>query len=210
MTKIKICGLTRPADIDAVNCYKPDYAGFVFAPSKRQVDALQAKSLIQNLDNSIKPVGVFVNADTAFILQTAQTAQLAVVQLHGDETVEEINALQKNLPSNIHIWKALRIKDAESCKNANNFKTDKLLLDAFSETAYGGTGKVANWETICNYFTDKNFFLAGGLTLQNIEQALDTVNPYGVDLSSGVETNGKKDAKKIKSMIYKIRKRAAI
>ena len=202
--KIKFCGIRRLEDVTYMNEYMPDYVGFVFAPSKRQVSPAVAMALGQELHPDIKRVGVFVNEPIDKLIQTAQTAQLDVLQLHGDEDYSYINRLHEALKQetlSYEIWKAVRVKDEETIRMANQFQADKLLLDSFTTLTYGGSGKVANWEIIQTAKIEKPFFLAGGLTEQNIVEGIKTVQPYGVDLSVGIETDGCKDRNKIARII---------
>ena len=188
--KIKICGLSRIADIDAVNHALPDYIGFVFTQSKRQVDIKIAAALKEKLDARIKTVGVFVNEEADKIAEICKKGIIDVVQLHGNETDEYINSI-KNLCA-CKIIKSVGIID--SLPNLPN-TADYLLFDSVSKQG-GGAGKAFCWEALQNY-SGIPWFLAGGLDNGNIIRALNMLKPYGVDVSSGVETNGIKDAEKI-------------
>ena len=202
--KIKLCGIRRLEDVTYMNEFMPDYVGFVFAPSRRQVSPAAAMALGQELHPDIKRVGVFVNKSINNLIQAAQTAQLNVLQLHGDEDCSYIDRLHEALKKknlSYEIWKAVRVKDEETIRMANQFQADKLLLDSFTTFAYGGSGKVADWEMIQTEKIEKPFFLAGGLTEQNIVEGIKTVQPYGVDLSGGIETDGCKDRNKIARII---------
>ena len=206
--KIKFCGIRRLEDVTYMNEFMPDYVGFVFAPSRRQVSPAVAMALGQELHSDIKRVGVFVNEPIDKLIQTAQTAQLDVLQLHGDEDCSYMDKLHETLKQetlSYEIWKAVRVKDEETIRMANQFQADKLLLDSFTTLTYGGSGKVANWEIIQTAKIEKPFFLAGGLTSQNIVEGIKTVQPYGVDLSGGIETDGCKDRNKIARIIELVR-----
>ena len=183
--KIKFCGIRRLEDVTYMNEFMPDYVGFVFAPSRRQVSPAVAMALGQELHSDIKRVGVFVNEPIDKLIQTAQTAQLDVLQLHGDEDCSYMDKLHETLKQET--------------------LSDKLLLDSFTTLTYGGSGKVANWEIIQTAKIEKPFFLAGGLTSQNIVEGIKTVQPYGVDLSGGIETDGCKDRNKIARIIELVR-----
>lgn len=127
---------------------------------------------------------------------------------HGDENYSYIDRLHKALKQenlSYEIWKAVRVKDEETIRMANQFQADKLLLDSFTTVAYGGSGKVANWEIIQTTKIEKPFFLAGGLTSKNIVEGIKTIQPYGVDLSGGIETDGCKDRNKIARIIELVR-----
>lgn len=199
MTKIKICGLSRPEDIEAVNVARPDYIGFVFARSKRQVDAETAKQLKAALDPEIKAVGVFVNHPGNEIIALATNGIIDVIQLHGDEDEETIFKLKDAV--SIPVIKAMRIRNKKDIKNTAG---DYRLFDTYGVNQYGGSGECFNWNLLKD--TKGEFFLAGGLNIENIEAAISQVNPYGVDISSGVETNGKKDRDKIIKIVEKIRR----
>ncbi len=201
MSLVKICGLKRECDIDYVNKYKPDYIGFVFAKSKRQVTPQQAERLKLKLDKNIKAVGVFVNQTVEFIADLCNRNIIDIIQLHGDEDNSYISQLKKI--TNRPIIKAVRVQSREQVVQAEKLDCDFLLLDTYSENAYGGVGESFNWKVIPKI--KKPFFLAGGLNNKNVVNAIKSVNPYCVDLSSGAETNGFKDEDKIKKIIDNIR-----
>lgn len=196
MTKIKICGLSRPEDIQAVNQAGADYAGFVFAPSKRQVPFHQAEALIAGLHPRITPVGVFVNASPDQVAVAVQQTGIRAVQLHGDETPEQMARIRSLCPQ-VHLWRAVRVQSREDLIQADQLGADALVLDSYHPTQYGGTGITGNWELIAGMLLSTPFFLAGGLNADNLEQAIHMVRPMGVDLSGGVETGGSKDQEKI-------------
>ena len=196
MTKIKICGLSRPEDIQAVNQAGADYAGFVFAPSKRQVSFHQAEELIAGLHPRITPVGVFVNASPDQVAVVVQQTGIRAVQLHGDETPEQMAQIRSLCPQ-VHLWRAVRVQTREDLIQADQLGADALVLDSYHPTQYGGTGITGNWELIAGMLLSTPFFLAGGLNADNLEQAIHMVRPMGVDLSGGVETGGSKDQEKI-------------
>lgn len=211
-TMIKICGLRREVDIDYVNVYMPDFVGFVFAKSKRQVTVQEAAKLSGMLNDRIKKVGVFVNQDINEVLNIINISNLDVVQLHGDEQPEYILKLRSLFTSrrsqyerSIKIWKAIRVKDYKSICTIKNYKVELVMLDAYSESAYGGMGKVFDWNLAIEAKKYANIGLAGGLNLQNVQKAISVVRPSVIDTSSGVETDGYKDAKKIKEFIQAVR-----
>lgn len=197
--KLKLCGIRRAEDISYVNAFPPDYIGFVFAKSKRQVSAEQAAALSKGLRAGIQTVGVFVNEPIEHLLQIAERARLDVLQLHGDEDAAYIETLRQRTKR--PIWKAVHVTDAESIRRSEQLPVDLLLLDSFSPTAYGGSGKVANWPAIREANPQKPFFLAGGLTAENLFEAVEAVHPAGVDLSGGIETGGCKDREKIRAVV---------
>lgn len=191
MTKIKICGLFRPCDADFVNAAMPDYAGFVFfEKSKRFVTAQQAKELRQKIDSAIPTVGVFVRAPQEQIVSLCRAGSIQVVQLHGGESPQDIESLRKQLPG-VAVWQAFLVRSAEDLAAAQQSTADLVLLDNGF-----GTGEPFDWSLVSG--VSRPFLLAGGLTPQNIPQAIERFHPYAVDISSGVETNGKKDAEKIR------------
>lgn len=203
--KIKLCGLRRPEDIMMANEFLPDYVGFVFAPGRRQVTPQQAAALRQRLDASIRTVGVLVNASVEDAAIAARTARLDVLQLHGDEDAEYTGRLKALLPG-VEIWRAVRVRNVQSILQACVYPAERLVLDAFSPAAYGGTGKQADWATVTAAKPEitKPFFLAGGLCAQNIVQAAH-LGPEGLDVSSGVETDGCKDREKIRLLFETLR-----
>lgn len=203
MVKVKICGIRRQEDIEYVNAHMPDYIGFIFAKSKREISPLQAGMLASNLNKSIKKVGVFVNEDISKIIETAGECRLDVVQVHGDETPEYILNLKSKLK--MEVWKAVRVKDEKSLERLKDYEADKFVLDAYNESSYGGAGKVFDWNLAVEAKKYGDIILAGGLDPQNIKEAVSIVQPCIVDVSSGVETDGWKDGGKIKDFIYSVR-----
>lgn len=202
MAKIKICGLSRPADIDIVNEALPDYIGFVFTKSKRQVNEETAEKLKSMLNPRIMAVGVFVNENTEQIIKLCKKNIIDIIQLHGDEDEAYIDRLKQKISN--PIIKAVRVRCREDIdKAADKLSCDYLLLDAFKEGQYGGCGVVFDWSVISG--VSKPFFLAGGISSENVIQAISEVQPYAVDVSSKVETDGVKDKNKIIDMITKIR-----
>lgn len=196
--KIKICGIRREEDVRFLNESMPDYAGFVFAPSRRSVTPEQALFLRRRLDQRIQVFGVFVNAPAEYICERVREGSIDAVQLHGDESEQEIRELKKQV--SVPVIKAVRVREAADIRLADQLPCDFLLLDTFSSAGYGGTGKTFAWEMIPSQLAHP-FFLAGGLDEHNIRQAIRQVGCYGVDVSGGVETDGVKDGQKIKRMI---------
>ncbi len=205
--KLKFCGIRRWQDITYLNACMPDYAGFVFAKSPRQISATTAAALEQELHPAIKRVGVFVNEPIESLLQTAVLANLDALQLHGDEDENYIRHLRSALQIPCEIWKAVRVRKAAQIANANRLPVDKLLFDSFAENTYGGTGTVANWQLLRQANAEKPFFLAGGLNSQNIMQGIHSVQPFGVDLSGGIETDGYKDKEKMLQITKLVKQR---
>lgn len=199
MTKIKICGLTRLADIEAVNAARPDYIGFVFAASKRRIDMETARTLKQSLYPGIKAVGVFVNHPVAEIIALAEQGIIDIIQLHGDEDEATVRLLQAQ--TGLPVIRAFRIKGQADIKET---AADYRLFDTYDPSQYGGSGAAFNWALLQGVTGD--FFLAGGLNSSNIAAAIQQVRPYCVDISSGVETDGVKDRDKIIEIVEIIRK----
>lgn len=201
---IKVCGLRRIKDIQYANLLKPDYIGFIFAKSKRRVTVEEAISLSQILDRDIKTVGVFVNEEISKVTEITKCVRLDVIQLHGDEDEEYIEKLKTSLDLakiKLDIWKAVRIKNKESLEGTSLLKVDGILLDTYSTQAYGGLGESFDWEVVSDLKLDKKIILAGGLNIENVEQAKNIVKPDIIDVSSGIETDGFKDYKKMKNFI---------
>lgn len=202
MAKVKICGLTRMADIEAVNDARPDYIGFVFAKSPREINEETARRLKEALNPNITVVGVFVNEDILRIERLCREGCIDAVQLHGDEDLDYINQL-KNMINN-PIIKAIRVRCVEDIKKANQIPCDYLLFDSFTNDKYGGSGAAFDWSIIGQITIP--YFLAGGLKSSNVTRALMTANPFAIDVSSGVETGGFKDPEKIKEFISIVRR----
>ncbi|MTI65298.1 MAG: phosphoribosylanthranilate isomerase [Firmicutes bacterium] len=199
MTKIKFCGLKRKEDILYVNKLKPDYVGFVFAKSKRQIDKYQARKLIANLDESIKKIGVFLNHKVEEVKEIAKFAKLDILQFHGDEEPGFCDGFEQT------VWKAFRIKDKNSLKKLDRYMVDGFLLDTYVKDSYGGTGKRFNWDIVSGTNDDREVILAGGITCENIKKAIEEVKPNVIDVSSGIEVDGLKDFEKMKKIIEIVR-----
>lgn len=192
---IKICGMVRIKDIEAVNLILPDFAGFVFAASRRQVDEDTARNLVAHLRHAIIPVGVFVDEMPETVARIANRCGLRVIQLHGCEDVAYVARLRSLLPRSMTIWRAIRVLDAGSLQPMAILPVDRFLLDAWHPKEAGGTGDPFDWNMA--RLAKKAFMLAGGLNPMNVADAIQTVRPWGVDVSSGVETDGWKDPCKI-------------
>ena len=195
MVKIKICGIKRLEDIEIVNRYKPDYIGFVFADSKRKVSHDLAKELRNNLDSDIIPVGVFVDSPQDEILKLFGDGIIEIAQLHGSESEQFILDLKKKTDGELKIINAIEMTQEVDLLEYNDSNSDYLLLDSGK-----GSGKTFDWSLIRKDIK-KEFFLAGGLNSENVTQAIDEFNPYAIDLSSSLETDGFKDENKIKEIM---------
>ena len=189
MTKIKFCGLKRIEDIKYANELKPDFVGFVFAPkSKRFVNADTARELKNLLDTEIKAVGVFVDEDINVVTKLLKDGIIDIAQLHGSEDEEYIKSLRAIC--DLKIIKAFMIESPDDIQKANESSADYILLDSGK-----GSGETFNWDLIKE--VNRPYFLAGGLDCENVENALNSLTPYAVDVSSGIETDGFKDFDKM-------------
>lgn len=204
MLKIKICGLTRPEDVQAVNRAGPDMAGFVFAPGRRCVSPVQGRQLIRELDPAITPVGVFVDESLLKVAETVAFCGLRAVQLHGIEDAEYIESLRGLIPPDVFIIKALRVRPGEPPHSYQSLPCDLFLLDAWQASAAGGCGIPFEWKLAIGF--ERPFMIAGGITRRNVLSAAALLNPYGVDVSSGVETDSRKDPAKIIEFVGTVRR----
>lgn len=191
--KLKFCGLTREADIRAANETRPDYIGFVFAESRRRVTDEQAARLRALLSPGIQAVGVFVNDDPTHIALLANRGVIDLIQLHGSESAAYIQRLRTMTAAPIIC--ALRVGKQTDIKREESNLVDFLLLDTYTKDAYGGSGRIFDWSLLGE--VGKPYFLAGGLNESNITRAMRT-GAYALDLSSGIETDGVKDAEKMR------------
>jgi phosphoribosylanthranilate isomerase len=201
-TRVKICGITNLADAQAAVEAGADALGFIFyEKSPRFVPLKTAAEISKQLPPFVMRVGVFVNAPADFVLRAIAECNLTMLQFHGDEPPEFCT--QFGLMS----MKAFRIRDAETLKLIPNYQTDAYLLDAFSSTTLGGTGEKFNWDLAVEAQKfGKPIFLAGGLTPENVAEAVKKIQPFGVDVSSGVESvPGKKDYAKVKAFILAVK-----
>ena len=224
--KVKMCGISKVETIPAIVDAKPDYMGLVFAPSKRQVTVEQAKTLVEELykqnvvgnnseaeqtepvtsldtasSETIKTVGVFVNETIENLLKIAEEVKLDVIQLHGDEDESFIQILKEQ--SNVEVWKAVQVRSATDAEKWIDSSADMLLFDAYHKDERGGTGEVFDWSSLDEF--ERPFMLAGGIDSTNVARAIRTVRPYGIDISSGIETEGVKDNEKMKAFTNIVR-----
>ena len=224
--KVKMCGISKVETIPAIVDAKPDYMGLVFAPSKRQVTVEQAKTLVEELykqnvvgnnseaeqtepvtsldtasSETIKTVGVFVNETIENLLKIAEEVKLDVIQLHGDEDESFIQILKEQ--SNVEVWKAVQVRSAADAEKWIDSSADMLLFDAYHKDERGGTGEVFDWSALDEF--ERPFMLAGGIDSTNVARAIRTVRPYGIDISSGIETEGVKDNEKMKAFTNIVR-----
>lgn len=203
MTKIKFCGLSCLEDIEAVNTLLPDYIGFVFVPqSRRYVTPEMTEKLRVRLNPQIQAVGVFLNEKPEMMAELANQNIIHMIQLHGQETEQTIKFL-RSLTS-APIIQAFTIQDADDLNRAEASSADLILLDSGA-----GTGTVFDWSLIRRSIK-RPFFLAGGLNPENVTAAIQTLSPYGVDVSSGIETDRRKDKYKMAAFTAAVRKEEMI
>lgn len=199
MTEIKLCGLKRPQDIEYVNELVPEYIGFVFAKgSRRYVSPKEAAGLRKNLNTGIIPVGVFADENKEIVADLVNGHIIDIVQLHGNEDDEYISSL-RNI-SDCKIIKALRIMGRDDIIAANKSTADYVLLDSG-----GGSGEAFDWSLIQEI--QRPYFLAGGLNPSNVERAITELQPFAVDASSSLETDGFKDKDKMAAFVNAVRYR---
>ena len=194
MTKIKLCGLTREADIDAANLLRPDYIGFVFAKSSRRaISPEQAAERKTRLRSDILAVGVFVNEPTEHILRLLEAGTIDIAQLHGAESFDDVSALKRQTQK--PVIQAFRVATQEDVLRAIQSPADYILLD----NGAGGTGERFDWSLVEGIRRD--FFLAGGLSASNVQEAISCCQPFAVDTSSALETDGVKDPAKMAAFV---------
>lgn len=201
MIKVKICGITNVEDALAAVDYGADALGFIFfSKSPRYVSPEKAKEIISLLPPFITTIGVFVNESPENIKKTLEFSGLDVLQLHGEEPPEACKIWRR-------VIKAFRVRDFTDLKPFEKYKTSAFLLDTYSPESFGGTGQTFNWDIAVEAKRYGKIILSGGLTQDNIEKAIKWVNPYAVDVCSGIETEkGKKDLKKMRAFIEKTHK----
>ena len=200
MTNIKICGLFRECDIEAVNETRPDWCGFIinFPKSHRNLEPDAVRALRGKLEPGITPVGVFVDQPPEHVAALLNDGTISVAQLHGHEGADYIARLRALAPGR-EIWKAVKVRSQADLDAANASPADLVVLD----NGYG-TGQTFDWSLAGGI--SRSFLLAGGLTPENIPDAIAQLHPYGLDISSGVETDKLKDMDKIKAAIAAARK----
>ncbi len=197
-TKVKLCGLTRPEDIDIANKLKPDYVGFVFWPkSKRALTPFEASELREELSPDIPAVGVFVDEDPEVILSLVAAGTIQIIQLHGHESEETIDWFHER--TDAPVWKAFKVRGPEDIAAAEASTADLVLLD----NGYG-TGEAFDWTLMEG--VHRPYVLAGGLNPENCEDAVTRFRPYGLDVSSGIETDSLKDPEKMIDFVRRVRR----
>ena len=202
--RIKFCGIRRLEDVAAVNLCQPDYMGMILSGGfRRSISQEQAQRLVQEKSDAIAAVGVFVNESSETICRMAEQLHLQVIQLHGNESAEQIQTLQQK--TGLPVWKALRIGTLEELEAAATNPADCLILEGKMGAGIGGTGVCADWELLARHSWNRSFFLAGGLQPENVLEAIATVSPTGVDFSSGIEEDGVKSLRRMKQLMTLIR-----
>lgn len=202
--KIKFCGIRRLEDVAAVNLCQPDYMGMILSGGfRRSISQEQAQRLVQEKSDAIAAVGVFVNESSEIICRMAEQLHLQVIQLHGNESAEQIQTLQQK--TGLPVWKALRIGTLEELEAAGTNPADCLILEGKTGAGIGGTGVCADWELLARHSWNRSFFLAGGLQPENVLEAIAKVSPTGVDFSSGIEEDGVKSLRRMKQLMTLIR-----
>lgn len=198
--KVKVCGIRTIDEINIVNNLPIDFVGFVFAPSKRQIYLQEFHILRNSLRRDIKTVGVFVNERAYKINSILKKYKIDIAQLHGEETNFECSKIQAP------VWKSIPVESRSSIDSLSNYtKVNGFLLDTFSPSTKGGTGKTFNWNLVTDLSSSHFIILAGGLNEENILSEIQTVKPNVVDVSSGVERNGKKDKELIEKFIRRVK-----
>lgn len=200
MTRIKICGLLRPEDVEAVNEALPDYCGFVvnFPKSRRNVSPERLRVLRERLDRRVIPAGVFVDQSPELVAALQNEGAIDVAQLHGHEDEDYISRL-RDLTGGKPVWKAFRVRTPADIEAARRSTADRVVLDNGA-----GTGVAFDWSLVRDM--GRPWILAGGLTPETIPEAVRVLRPWGADLSGGVETNGVKDRRKILAAVEAVKK----
>lgn len=214
MQKIKLCGMMKPCDIEYANRVKPDFVGFIFANTRRKISPVQAKQFREALDAEIPAVGVFVNEDIPVIASLVQDGCIDMIQLHGEEDADYIRCLRE--VCDVPVIKAVKVQTVEQIRQTAALPVDYLLLDTYRKGVLGGTGEAFDWEllreakanagdTAEGELFGKPYFLAGGLHAGNLREAA-ALGSYGLDVSSGIETDGSKDFTKMVEVMELVRK----
>ena len=214
MQKIKLCGMMKPCDIEYANRVKPDFVGFIFANTRRKISPAQAKQFRETLNVEIPAVGVFVNEDIPVIASLVQDGCIDMIQLHGEEDADYIRRLREIC--DVPVIKAVKVQMVEQIRQAAALPVDYLLLDTYRKGVLGGTGEAFDWEllreakivagdTAEGELFGKPYFLAGGLHAGNLREAA-ALGSYGLDVSSGIETDGSKDFTKMVEVMELVRK----
>lgn len=196
---VKVCGITNPEDARIATDSGADAIGLIFAPSPRQVGVETAREIAGTLPSEMLKVGVFVNASPDELLQVAQEVGLDYAQLHGDEGPDEVKALHAG---GLRVIKALRVRDAETLEDMERYEADLYLLDAYSEKVRGGTGERFDWDVAKSLRARDNIVVSGGLSPENVREAVEFFEPFGVDASSSLEDSpGVKNSDRVRRYV---------
>jgi phosphoribosylanthranilate isomerase len=199
MVKAKVCGITTPEDALAAASSGADAIGLVFAESPRKVSVEEAREIAAALPEGVLKVGVFVNEEPEEVLRIAREVGLNYAQLHGDETPETVTFLREG---GVKVMKALRVRDEGSLAAMEGYGADLVMLDAWSEKARGGTGKRFDWALAKSLRGRGNIVVSGGLSPENVREAISFFAPYGVDASSSLEeAPGKKNEERVRRFV---------
>jgi phosphoribosylanthranilate isomerase len=199
MVKAKVCGITTPEDALTAANSGADAVGLVFAESPRKLSVEQAREVANTLPDGVLKVGVFVDEEPEEVLRVVREVGLDYAQLHGDESPETVTFLRGE---GVKVIKALRVRGAGSLAAMDKYEADLFLLDAWSEKARGGTGERFDWEVAKSYGGRGNILVSGGLTPENVREAIQFFEPYGVDASSSLEdAPGKKNGERVRRFV---------
>ena len=203
MTVIKVCGITNPGDALVAAEAGADAVGLVFAESPRRVGVEEAREISIALPDNVLKVGVFVNAEPEEVLGIVREVGLDLAQLHGDETPDTVTAVRDG---GVRVMKALRVRDAASLEALDGYEADLFLLDAYSEKARGGTGERFDWGLAKSLRGRDNIVVSGGLGPENVREAVELFEPYGVDASSSLEDEpGRKNDERVRRFVLAAR-----
>lgn len=199
MVFTKVCGITNPGDAREAADAGADAIGMIFAESPREVNVEEARRISVALPDGVLKVGVFVDAEPEEVLQTAREVGLDLAQLHGDETPETVAAIRG---AGLPVMKALRVRNAEALAEIQSFGADLIMLDAWSARVRGGTGETFDWGLAKSVKGRGNIVVSGGLTPENVREAIEFFEPYGVDASSSLEEKpGKKSGERVRRFV---------
>ncbi len=199
MVRVKVCGITNPEDARTAAMAGADAVGLIFAESPRRIDVEQARKIAEALPDGILKVGVFVDAEPEEVLRIAGEVGLDYAQLHGDEDPETVAKIRKG---GIGVIKALRVRNAKALAAVESYEADLFLLDAWSAKLRGGTGERFDWELAKSLRGRDNIVVSGGLTPENVREAIEFFEPYGVDASSSLEERpGKKNGERVRRFV---------
>lgn len=199
---VKLCGLRRDVDVAYANALLPDYVGFILAPSKRRVELDVLYQLSAMVNPRIQRVGVFVDEEPEVIVRLVQEGVIDIAQLHGAESEDYCYQLQQQ---GIPCWKAIRVRTAEDIQKLPSYPVEAILFDAFSHIAQGGTGEAFPHDWLTYYALDLPYLIAGGVTANNAALLAETYHPFGLDVSSGIESDGYKDNTKMTAFMEAVK-----